>query len=52
MSYLMLIAGLILLFAGSSWFTGAATVGAILALAGGVWIVIALVILAVAVMKA
>ncbi len=38
MSFLLLIAGLILLLAGSSWFTGAATVGIILTVVGGLWV--------------
>ncbi len=44
MSYLMLIAGLVLLFAGSSWFTGATAVGVILTIAGGFWVLIGLVV--------
>jgi hypothetical protein len=47
-AFLFIIAGLVLLLAGSSWFTGAATVGAILLIVGGVGLVFALVIFALA----
>ncbi len=52
MSYLMLIAGLVLLFAGGSWFTGATTVGAIPTIAGGIWVLIALIVVIAAVVGA
>lgn len=40
----LLIAGLILLLAGSGWFAGAATVGLILTIVGGVGLAIQLVL--------
>lgn len=40
MSLILLVAGLILLLAGSGWFAGAATVGLILAIVGGVLLVL------------
>lgn len=42
MSWLLFLAGLILLLAGGSWFSGAHTVGVILTVAGGFWVIIGL----------
>lgn len=44
MTFPFLLVGLILLLAGSSWFTGAATVGIILIVVGGVGLLIQLVL--------
>lgn len=40
-----LLAGLILLLAGSTWFTGASTIGWILIIASGAWILIGLLVM-------
>lgn len=46
MGLILLIPGLILLLAGAGWFAGAATVGLILVIAGGVFIALQLILLA------
>lgn len=46
MTILFLIAGLILLLAGGSWFTGAATVGVILTVIGALGIILPLIVAA------
>lgn len=46
MFLLLILAGLILMFAGGSWFAGATTVGLICLIMGGVWLAIQLIITA------
>ena len=47
MFLLLILAGLILMFAGGSWFAGATTVGLICLIMGGVWLAIQLIVTAI-----